>query len=84
MRWKDAYEWWVHDITRAIMVYLKALYHNSPGQTQGNHKKKTSGQLVTVIKYAKIHYIRRCIQKFPDWVDNETYAYNNNHAEKQD
>jgi hypothetical protein len=24
--------------------------------------------------------LRRCIQKFPDWVDNEIYAYNNKHA----
>jgi len=24
--------------------------------------------------------IGSCIQKFPDWVDNETYAYNNTHS----
>jgi hypothetical protein len=24
--------------------------------------------------------VRRCIQKFPDWVDNEIYAYNNKHS----
>jgi hypothetical protein len=24
--------------------------------------------------------IRGCIQKFPDWVDNEIYAYNNKHS----
>jgi hypothetical protein len=23
---------------------------------------------------------RGCIQKFPDWVDNEIYAYNNKHS----
>jgi hypothetical protein len=25
-------------------------------------------------------YLRGCIQKFPDWVDNEIYAYNNKHS----
>jgi hypothetical protein len=25
-------------------------------------------------------HIRRCIQKFPDYVDNEIYAYNNKHS----
>jgi hypothetical protein len=25
-------------------------------------------------------YIGGCIQKFPDWVDNEIYAYNNKHS----
>jgi hypothetical protein len=24
--------------------------------------------------------IRECIQKYPDWVDNEVYAYNNKHS----
>jgi hypothetical protein len=24
--------------------------------------------------------IRRCIQKFPDWFDNEIYVYNNKHS----
>jgi hypothetical protein len=24
--------------------------------------------------------VRECIQKFPDWVDNEIYAYNNKHS----
>jgi hypothetical protein len=24
--------------------------------------------------------LRGCIQKFPDWVDNEIYAYNNKHS----
>jgi hypothetical protein len=24
-----------------------------------------------------VHNIWRCIEKFPDWVDNEIYAYNN-------
>jgi hypothetical protein len=24
--------------------------------------------------------IRGCIQKLPDWVDNEIYAYNNKHS----
>jgi len=24
--------------------------------------------------------VRRCIQKFPDWVDNEIYAYNRKHS----
>jgi hypothetical protein len=24
--------------------------------------------------------IRGCIQKVPDWVDNEIYAYNNKHS----
>jgi hypothetical protein len=24
--------------------------------------------------------LRMCIQKFPDWVDNEIYAYNNKHS----
>jgi hypothetical protein len=24
--------------------------------------------------------MRWCIQKFPDWVDNEIYAYNNKHS----
>jgi hypothetical protein len=24
--------------------------------------------------------VRRCNQKFPDWVDNEIYAYNNKHS----
>jgi len=24
--------------------------------------------------------IRGCIQKFPDWVDNEIHAYKNNHS----
>jgi hypothetical protein len=24
--------------------------------------------------------IRGCNQKFPDWVDNEIYAYNNKHS----
>jgi hypothetical protein len=24
--------------------------------------------------------VRRCIQKFPDWVDKEIYAYNNKHS----
>jgi hypothetical protein len=24
--------------------------------------------------------IQGCIQKFPDWVDNEIYAYNNKHS----
>jgi hypothetical protein len=24
--------------------------------------------------------MRGCIQKFPDWVDNETYAYSNKHS----
>jgi hypothetical protein len=27
-----------------------------------------------------VKYIRGCIQKFPDWVDNEIYAYNNKHS----
>jgi hypothetical protein len=27
-------------------------------------------------------YIRECIQKFPDWVDNEIYAYNNKHSSR--
>jgi hypothetical protein len=26
------------------------------------------------------HRIRGCTQKFPDWVDNEIYAYNNKHS----
>jgi hypothetical protein len=25
-------------------------------------------------------YLRGCIQKFPDWIDNEIYAYNNKHS----
>jgi hypothetical protein len=25
------------------------------------------------------HHLRQCNQKFPDWVDNEIYAYNNKH-----
>jgi hypothetical protein len=25
-------------------------------------------------------HIRGCIKKFPDWVDNEIYAYNNKHS----
>jgi hypothetical protein len=33
---------------------------------------------------SKIHFswfvLRGCIQKFPDWVDNEIYAYNNRHS----
>jgi len=24
--------------------------------------------------------IRECIQKFPDWADNEIYAYKNEHS----
>jgi hypothetical protein len=24
--------------------------------------------------------VRTCIQKFPDWVDNEIHAYNNKHT----
>jgi hypothetical protein len=24
--------------------------------------------------------VRGCIRKFPDWVDNEIYAYNNKHS----
>jgi hypothetical protein len=24
--------------------------------------------------------VRGCIKKFPDWVDNEIYAYNNKHS----
>jgi hypothetical protein len=27
----------------------------------------------------KKNTVRVCIQKFPDWVDNEIYAYNNKH-----
>jgi hypothetical protein len=27
-----------------------------------------------------ISSIRGCMQKFPDWVDNEIYAYNNKHS----
>jgi hypothetical protein len=27
-------------------------------------------------------HVQRCIQKFPDWVDNEIYAYNNKHPPK--
>jgi hypothetical protein len=27
-----------------------------------------------------LRYLRGCIQKFPDWVDNEIYAYNNKHS----
>jgi hypothetical protein len=27
--------------------------------------------------------IRGCIQKFPDWVDNEIYAYNNKHSSRR-
>jgi hypothetical protein len=26
------------------------------------------------------YILRGCIQKFPDWVDNEIYAYNNKHS----
>jgi hypothetical protein len=25
-------------------------------------------------------WVRECIQKFPDWVDNEIYAYNKKHS----
>jgi hypothetical protein len=28
--------------------------------------------------------IQECIQKFPDWVDNEIYAYNNKHSLRSD
>jgi hypothetical protein len=28
----------------------------------------------------KLQVIWGCIQKFPDWVDNEIYAYNNKHS----
>jgi hypothetical protein len=27
-----------------------------------------------------VDVIRECIQNFPDWVDNEIYAYNNKHS----
>jgi hypothetical protein len=26
--------------------------------------------------------VRGCVQKFPDWVDNEIYAYNNEHSSR--
>jgi hypothetical protein len=26
------------------------------------------------------NYLRGCIQKFPDWVDNEKYDYKNKHS----
>jgi hypothetical protein len=29
-------------------------------------------------------HLRRCIKKFPDWVDNEIYAYNNKHSLRSD
>jgi hypothetical protein len=29
---------------------------------------------------AHFHALRGCIQKFPDWVDNEIYAYYNKHS----
>jgi hypothetical protein len=29
---------------------------------------------------ARVTDVRRCIQKFPDWVDNEIYAYYNKHS----
>jgi hypothetical protein len=29
--------------------------------------------------YRKVR-LRGCVQKFPDWVDNEIYAYNNKHS----
>jgi hypothetical protein len=36
----------------------------------------TSGEdFLTVLKS-----VRECIQKFPDWVDNEIYAYDNKHS----
>jgi hypothetical protein len=25
-------------------------------------------------------HVRACIQKFPNWVDNEIYAYSNKHS----
>jgi hypothetical protein len=34
---------------------------------------KTAENLVKTV-------LRGCIQKFPDWVDNEIYAYNNKHS----
>jgi hypothetical protein len=31
-------------------------------------------------KHSILFGIRRCIQKFPEWVDNEIHAYNNKHS----
>jgi hypothetical protein len=35
-------------------------------------------QLVPILSHTNV--VRGCIQKFPDWVDNEIYAYNNKHS----
>jgi hypothetical protein len=43
-------------------------------EKQGNEDwEKTAGGRISRI-------VRGCIQKFPDWVDNEIYAYNNKNS----
>jgi hypothetical protein len=34
----------------------------------------------TAPRILNLNIIRGCIQKFPDWVDNELYAYNNKNS----
>jgi hypothetical protein len=41
-----------------------------------NDDEKNLGLTVNIPGIA----IPGCIQKFPDWVDNEIYAYNNKHS----
>jgi hypothetical protein len=35
---------------------------------------------VVLCEISEYGRMRGCIQKFPDWVDNEIYAYNNKHS----
>jgi hypothetical protein len=57
------------DILKGMEIIVWFLSHFSP------YDKRPASQ-----DEDKVDYIRRCIQKFPDSVDKEIYAYNNKHS----
>jgi hypothetical protein len=51
------------------------------GQTLPGHSfRGVYVEFVSNVNFYKQINIRGCIQKFPDWVDNEIYAYNVKHS----
>jgi hypothetical protein len=46
------------------------------------HSSSSSCQVLSQVTCYDLYssHLRGCIHKFPDWVDNEIYAYNNKHS----
>jgi hypothetical protein len=45
-----------------------------------NYRHKGESCIMGSFIIRTLSYIRGCIQKFPDWIDKEIYAYNNKHS----